>query len=388
MAYTLSENVARRVARVVRDAERTPDSSLAPSRDAAGPRDARTAWVRVTGTTLTSSRQDGVLLNYDASAASGSRWSAGTTPVYVEPPAGLAALQTGDYLCKLIGVADDGRAVFSARTANNTGITVQDDDGSPSYTGILTLQLDADTGFSLTNPTSGTAKVVLAEASRTQVGAVGTGSQTLGGVKTFYDDVVVGGGGGMFSTTLANGPSLTLHRDTVSANDTYAKWQLEQAIGVGSYVNLHLSLWDETHGEGAIAPVNHFRWRGSHDVGGGLWFDIDPGSTRSAGAAGVSIRGTNGATGSGNFVDVDGGVVIGVSTLAATVATGGTGRTTLTAGALLAGAGTAAVALVSPPASTSALLFSAGAGVAPAFRPLSLADQPGDVLWQTWGTFK
>lgn len=68
-------------------------------------------------------------------------------------------------------------------------ITVQDDDANPSYGSITTLRFDQDDGFVLSNPGGGsTAQVDLQDAGLSQVGKVNAGAQNFDGTK-FFDDV-------------------------------------------------------------------------------------------------------------------------------------------------------------------------------------------------------
>lgn len=86
--------------------------------------------------------------------------------------------------------SDDGRwrAVRSVASTSGT-ITVQEQDGSPSYTGITTVQADQAAGFVVTNPSSPVALISQTAASTSTVGYVSVVDQTFesgSGSKTFH----------------------------------------------------------------------------------------------------------------------------------------------------------------------------------------------------------
>lgn len=108
-------------------------------------------------------------------------------------------------------------------------ITVQDDSASPSYTGIHTLQFDQDDGFSISNPSSGVAKIDF-------TGGGGGGTE-LGWAT--QDDVEEGSG--IDLTSGAPGASHTVETLTIPEAGTYlvlaCGWgNLSTDIGNGSYL--------------------------------------------------------------------------------------------------------------------------------------------------------
>ena len=70
-----------------------------------------------------------------------------------------------------------------------SGITAEEVDGSPSYTGTTTLRFDSADGFVLSQPGAGITRVDLNEATISQNGIVTTTSQTWSGAKTVRGDV-------------------------------------------------------------------------------------------------------------------------------------------------------------------------------------------------------
>jgi hypothetical protein len=69
-------------------------------------------------------------------------------------------------------------------TGSSSGVTVQEADGSPSYTASATLQFDSADGFVVSQPSSGVARVDFAAATTAQAGGVSTSAQTWSGTKT------------------------------------------------------------------------------------------------------------------------------------------------------------------------------------------------------------
>ena len=71
------------------------------------------------------------------------------------------------------------------------GLSAEEADGSPSYTGVTKLQFDQADGFSLSNPSTGTTRVDILAATASQAGIVSTTTQTFGGDKTFTNNVYI-----------------------------------------------------------------------------------------------------------------------------------------------------------------------------------------------------
>lgn len=91
---------------------------------------------------------------------------------------------------------------FSYQPPNTAGITVEEVDGSPSYTSVSTLRFDQADGFQLSQPGAGIARVDLVPATTTQAGGVSTSTQNWAGDKRlasgfyFYTDIDYGAGFG------------------------------------------------------------------------------------------------------------------------------------------------------------------------------------------------
>jgi len=66
-----------------------------------------------------------------------------------------------------------------------SGVTVQEQDGSPSYASVLTIQFHQGDGLKVTQPAAGTALVEIQDATPGQAGIVSTSAQSFGGAKRF-----------------------------------------------------------------------------------------------------------------------------------------------------------------------------------------------------------
>lgn len=135
--------------------------------------------VRITSTSLTSGRYPGKLVLYDASAAAGSRWSDGAD-VWVETPNGETLATGTRYEARGQGY-DAAKFVYVPDAA---GLTVQEVDGSPSYTGITTIQVPSGSS-SISNPSAGVVNLLAADSVGGHGGIISTGNQYIPGAKFF-----------------------------------------------------------------------------------------------------------------------------------------------------------------------------------------------------------
>lgn len=84
------------------------------------------------------------------------------------------------------------RAYLRKSPGGVVAITLQEQDGSPSYTGVTTLVVDQADGFVLTQPSANTARLDIAAATEAQAGIVSLAAQVMGlGRKEFRDAVRV-----------------------------------------------------------------------------------------------------------------------------------------------------------------------------------------------------
>lgn len=87
----------------------------------------------------------------DGTPAVGETWGAGAGSFKLrKDKAGFVVVSAGDPETETCGVAV---------AAGSGALTVEENDGSPSYTGITTLRFDQADGFTITNPSDGVARV-------------------------------------------------------------------------------------------------------------------------------------------------------------------------------------------------------------------------------------
>lgn len=123
-------------------------------------------------------------------------------------------------------------------------ITVKEQDGTPSYSGMTTVQFDQADGFVVTNPSGTTAQIDLSSASTSQKGAVDTTTQSFAGNKTFTGNVIVStgtldvGGVGTFESDVRvcdTSGSLFIGNGTVStvnASETITEFKTDNVSAV------------------------------------------------------------------------------------------------------------------------------------------------------------
>ena len=95
------------------------------------------------------------------------------------------------WLCTADATITVGTTALPWVQVGASGVTVQEADLSPSYTGATTLRFDQADGFVVSQPSAGVARVDLQAATTTQTGVVSTVAQTVGGLKTFADGLAV-----------------------------------------------------------------------------------------------------------------------------------------------------------------------------------------------------
>lgn len=89
-------------------------------------------------------------------------------------------------------VTDGGDGTASVSLISSSAITVAENDGSPSYSGVGELWVNASTGLAVTQPIAGKAMIANVAASETLWGVVTTGGQTIAGAKRFATTLAVG----------------------------------------------------------------------------------------------------------------------------------------------------------------------------------------------------
>lgn len=355
-----SEEQARRIAEVVRYVEATRTAASQDAGDVAAPSEA--IWVRVTSGTPDG---DG---NYPAEVTlwdqDGTAWAdVGAVKLKSENASALTSGQR--YTARASGYNAAGEAVFVTLPGGTSGV------GGASYPDIY-IHTTADAHETTTHPivTTGTAAqylvfdqvsgfvisddvygdlggrrgVTIRPANGTDGGIVSGTTQTFAGVKTFDDDVVFAG----------------------TATAVHAVATLTFAVG-SAVVTPAVTVYDSgssfTGQTGTIAPgavVKH-----------GFVTSLGSGTVGSV----TSVDGSGGSTG----LTLTGGAITssGTLTLAGTLnaASGGTGRATHTAYAVLCGGTTTTGAQqsVASVGTSGQALVSAGAGALPQFSTLGIA---------------
>lgn len=98
-------------------------------------------------------------------------------------------------------------AVDMSEGGGGSSLTVEEVDGSPSYTSTTTIRMDQADGFVLTQPSANVVRVDLAAATLTQTGVVSTSAQAWAGAKQVRDGVLVNGTASLKSTSDASSAS-------------------------------------------------------------------------------------------------------------------------------------------------------------------------------------
>jgi hypothetical protein len=233
------------------------------------------------------------------------------------PTAGADAIYTG----RLSGVwPADGLFVFLITGAigateaggggGGTTITVEDFDGTPSYATVDTLQFVQSTGFTLTEPVAGTARVFLNACTSVAPGTI-TACTQAGGITKFWNDVHIAETdlGGADQSRLLMGdsahPVLTYYEPsggTLTVSST-TLWLELGAATVSSYAKLAIgggSAWPpEIHiqtGAGSYAQGDNGTLPDGSTVTAGLITNIGSGGGISDGDKGDVTVSASGAT--------------------------------------------------------------------------------------------
>lgn len=160
---------------------------------------------------------------------------------YYDPNGGTPIVNSY-HLCFLDGTDGSGtpkKVYFDGANANGPAqsLTVQANDGTPSYANTTTIKLDEDDGLYLTQPSANTVLIQILDAGTLNAGIVSTGSQTITGDKTLDShtrlsrvtvDYAAGGGSGIFTVESerngAGGPTplISTFSDASSENATLA----------------------------------------------------------------------------------------------------------------------------------------------------------------------
>ena len=186
MAVTFTQKAADRISRAVKWVEQQIRTQ-GPSEGTVTPRSVEPTYVLTTSGTATSGLYPGKVVLYSAADAA---WQEYTT-CKILPANGETLTNNTRYAARYTGRNAGGDGVFAVLQGTAGSLTVEEQDGSPSYTDVTKIRFDQADGFSLSNPSTGTTRVDILDASTIQAGIVSTGTQTFGGNKTFNNTVTV-----------------------------------------------------------------------------------------------------------------------------------------------------------------------------------------------------
>jgi len=188
MAVTFTQKAADRISRAVKWVEQQIRTQ-GPSEGTVTPRSVEPTYVLTTSGTATSGFYPGKVVLYSAADAA---WQEYTT-CKILPANGETLTNNTRYAARYTGRDSGGDGVFAVLQGTAGSLTVEEQDGSPSYTGVTKLQFDQADGFSLSNPATGTTRVDILAATQSQTGVVTSAAQAFAGVKNFKNDVRIGG---------------------------------------------------------------------------------------------------------------------------------------------------------------------------------------------------
>lgn len=197
-------------------------------------------YVKASSTTPTDGRYPGHWYEYDPAAKTFTQMN----EVWIVAPNGTA-LDTSNYYESNQHGFENSRPVFSAPDAvvgggGSGSITVEEQDGSPSYSSITKLVFDQADGFVVTNPVGGSARIDIAAATSSQAGIVSTTTQSLGGTKSFLDGIKSKDYLQLFDATLA---TVTVDFDLItSASPFNSKCYISAVDSNDDEVQLYFAL--------------------------------------------------------------------------------------------------------------------------------------------------
>jgi hypothetical protein len=321
MTVTFTPRSADRIAKVTQWAEKQVGLER-PASGTALPAD--TVYVLTTSGTATSGLYPGKVVLYDANADT---WREYGT-VKLRPANSETLANATRYAARYTGRTSGGDDVFTVLQGGG-GLTAEEADGSPSYTGVTKLQFDQADGFVLSNPSTGTVKVDIAEATASQAGIVGTGSQTFGGKKAFNNQIVSHNASGsttsgqvILAKTTGTSPTeyLSIWADFTSTytslrftDDTFGNYATLQANSGSS----DLLLTGPSGGNGSISAGNYNAGLSLEIADLSFGAGINVSSSTSYFWCKRSSTSYNGATGTiGSSAKVAGGIVYSLGTVA------------------------------------------------------------------------
>lgn len=200
--YVFGREGAEQAKEVLKRVSHTPRGKVQPHRPVRGPQPIF-ASCQIINTNTTNGYYPANVVVWDPDAQTWGQPNNTASAVWLyfpDPPGSLANSDVFP-ICKGIGTKpEDGVPIFGHAGAEGISeggggtITVEEQDGSPSYSSINTVQINQADGFVLTNPTNGKALISIDDASVSGPGIVSTGAQEFNGSKTFDDGVIAESG--------------------------------------------------------------------------------------------------------------------------------------------------------------------------------------------------
>ena len=168
VGYALTEEFARELAGMARRERGRPQDDRPRHRRAQADSNlAGLQWVKCTsGTADADGRYPATWESYDEASDA---WASNAECYLRKDPNEVAPVADTRYKARCVGThPGDGKPVYvplpGSGTAASGTITVEDDDGNPSYSGVHTVRFDQDDGFTLSNPSAGVVQVDFAGA--------------------------------------------------------------------------------------------------------------------------------------------------------------------------------------------------------------------------------
>jgi hypothetical protein len=181
MAVTFTQRAADRISRAIKWVEQQIRTQ-GNTEGTVTPRSVEPTYVLTTSGTATSGFYPGKVVLYSAADAAWQEYST----CKILPANGETLTNNTRYAVRYTGRNSGGDGVFTVLQGGGGGLsTVDEVDGSPTYSAITYLSFDQADGFALSNPSTGKVRIDISPASTTQTGVVNTTTQSFSGYKVF-----------------------------------------------------------------------------------------------------------------------------------------------------------------------------------------------------------
>jgi hypothetical protein len=257
MAVTFTQRAADRISRAIKWVEQQIRTQ-GNTEGTVTPRSVEPTYVLTTSGTATSGFYPGKVVLYSAADAAWQEYST----CKILPANGETLTNNTRYAARYTGRNSGGDGVFTVLQGGGGGLsTVDEVDGSPTYSAITYLSFDQADGFALSNPSTGKVRIDISPASTSQTGVVNTTSQTFGGKKTFnngintYDVQLNGWDGGYAGIAMTHGWST----DPYNRNAVYIFADTTSGTSAWSYgLNIYWDGANSAIGSGDPGPNTYF----------------------------------------------------------------------------------------------------------------------------------